>query len=52
MVIAFTLANWHYAVLGTLQNPILADNFGLDIEYISYIFFCFLAMYLLASVFV
>ena len=49
---AFSLTNWQFAVLDTLQNPILADNFGLDIEYISYIFMCFLIFYFFASLFV
>ena len=39
LVAAFFVINWYFAVFETLLNPILADNFGFDVEYDSYAFF-------------
>ena len=36
LVAAFFVINWYFAVFETLLNPILADNFGFDVEYDSY----------------
>ena len=38
LVAAFFVINWYFAAFETLLNPILADNFGFDVEYDSYAF--------------
>ena len=38
LIVAFFVINWYFAVLETLENPILSDNFGFSIEYNSYVF--------------
>jgi hypothetical protein len=38
-VAAFFVINCYFAVLETLVNPVLSDNFGFDVEYDSYAFF-------------
>jgi len=39
MIAAFFVINCMFAAVETLQNPILADNFGMSVEWASYIFF-------------
>ena len=45
LVAAFFVINWYFAVFETLLNPVLADNFGFDVEYDSYAFFGVLAFF-------
>ena len=49
IIIAFVLVNSQLTVLETLQNPILADNFGLEIKYLSYIFIAVTVFYFIAN---
>ena len=39
LMAAFFFVNWYFAVYETLLNPVLADNFGFDVEYDSYAVF-------------
>ena len=35
---AFFVINWYFAVVETLLNPVLGDNFGFDVLFNSYAF--------------
>ena len=39
MIATFFVINSMFAAIETLQNPILADNFGMSVKWGSYIFF-------------
>ena len=45
LLFTFFVVNTFFAVLETEENPILSDNFGLDIKYSSYIIMGSLVMY-------
>ena len=38
MIPAFFVINCMFAAIETLQNPILADNFGMSVKWAAYIF--------------
>ena len=42
-VIAFFIINFGFTMIEALLNPFLGDNFGFNIEYISYVF-CFVVV--------
>ena len=49
-IISFFVINFQYAVIEALINPILADNFGFSLRFISYVFVLTIAMYFVATV--
>jgi hypothetical protein len=50
LIISFFVINFGYAVIEALINPILADNFGFSLRFISYVFVLTIAMYFVATV--
>ena len=49
-VIAFFIVNFGFSLIEALVNPFLGDNFGLNIEYISYVFSGVVASFFVAIV--
>jgi len=50
MIVGFFIINCALAIIETLQNPILGDNFGMDVKWASYIFLVSLSFFPLAAV--
>ena len=38
-ILSFIVLGWNITILDTLENPILSDQFGMDIKRTSYIIF-------------
>ena len=48
MIVAFFVINCMFAAVETLLNPILSDNFGMEVAWISYMFLASLSFFPLA----
>ena len=49
LTVAFFVINSIFSVIEALLNPILSSNFGLNIEYISYVFTSTVSLFSIAT---